>query len=870
MKSRKGFTLVELLVTIVILGIITGISIPIIRNVQANMVEKKYTTYYDSMKSSAKLYNDSYNEDMFGHNKAGVYCISYEQLEEKNLIKDISVEDVTCNSKFKTFVRVTKLDDKYVYTPFLECVSKTDNTKVQKVLPNGNTTTIQDELCDSTDNSSIIINLEGNYVRYKGTDYDRKRRKAKIEIRSATGINNIIDVKYAWHKIGTSLENLNWTKIKLNVPSAGKQKEELLNSSLITTTSDEIITPEGGNGTFELLIKADNLKDLYGNSYSGDNPKIFKSYAVDNDPPTITELNIRSINDLYYDKNVKISFTGNDNFTNPNDLKMCITTDASKCKNKSDFKAKHNNSSIIGFQVSNTQDGVQRMVYVSLIDKAGNIKKVHKPYTVDKEYTVTLNNNGSTEAGDSKTTVIYHNNKFASIKKPKKVVSIKYVNTIGATVKNGDKSKEYSLNGWYTTASGGYKVASNDATPALQANVPNYTNANSQWTRTSGATVYAHWDPVTATLPTVTKKGHNCKWTTDNGASSVQSGGTWTFTSANDRTFTAVCTAKTVKVTFKKNNSAVSGTDNQTQTFTYGKSGQKFSPKGFSWAGHTQGKWAESSTGTGIYSIESGVSDDWINSHSPSITLYATWSTNSYTLTYSCSGDSNCNGKKITRSYGQAWGANCTPSKTGYNFNGWSGVPATATGNVTATCNMSKKTYTVTYKDSVGSGCNGKKVTKSYGEAWGTCTPSVAVTSCKSFGGWTGDCGSTATKNCTMTAVWNNAQNKWYTDNPGVALQSQRWFYCQNGSRISSGWHELPETVGGLKQQYYFENGYAWCNGWWKSSSTGYWYFLGNADLDGNGKLDCRMYHHESRQINGKWYEFDPNGVCIGPPGCTY
>lgn len=33
MKNRKGFTLVELLVTIVILGIVTGISIPIIRDV---------------------------------------------------------------------------------------------------------------------------------------------------------------------------------------------------------------------------------------------------------------------------------------------------------------------------------------------------------------------------------------------------------------------------------------------------------------------------------------------------------------------------------------------------------------------------------------------------------------------------------------------------------------------------------------------------------------------------------------------------------------------------------------------------------------------------------------------------------------------
>ena len=58
-KKIKGFTLVELLVTVSILGLITAMSIPVIRNIiEANTI-KKYTTYKDSVETSAKLYVDS-------------------------------------------------------------------------------------------------------------------------------------------------------------------------------------------------------------------------------------------------------------------------------------------------------------------------------------------------------------------------------------------------------------------------------------------------------------------------------------------------------------------------------------------------------------------------------------------------------------------------------------------------------------------------------------------------------------------------------------------------------------------------------------------------------------------------------------------
>ena len=50
----------------------------------------------DSVKYSAKLYVDSYGEDLFGRHKSGCAIVRYNELHEKGLLKDITINDVSC------------------------------------------------------------------------------------------------------------------------------------------------------------------------------------------------------------------------------------------------------------------------------------------------------------------------------------------------------------------------------------------------------------------------------------------------------------------------------------------------------------------------------------------------------------------------------------------------------------------------------------------------------------------------------------------------------------------------------------------------------------------------------------------------------
>lgn len=176
----------------------------------------------------------------------------------------------------------------------------------------------------------------------------------------------------------------------------------------------------------------------------------------------------------------------------------------------------------------------------------------------------------------------------------------------------------------------------------------------------------------TITINSPTKTGYVFNGWTVSGTGSLISGTNLTI-GAGNVTLTANWTAKVITVTFNKNDGSGSIAS---QTFTYGVSGNKFgyntdgtakwgtSGQFGSWnrSGYILLGWSKTSTATTKdYSVYSGVSDSWIDSNYPGITLYAVWG-EKFLASYSCA-----NGSAGSTPYNFTYTGNCTIIDDGNN-----------------------------------------------------------------------------------------------------------------------------------------------------------------------------------------------------------
>ena len=95
MKNKKGFTLPELLVVIIIIGIISVIAIPSIILINKNINKRLYNSKVDMIVSAAELYASD-NPDIFnGVSEVKVYVA---ELINKNYLKVETTEGDECTS----------------------------------------------------------------------------------------------------------------------------------------------------------------------------------------------------------------------------------------------------------------------------------------------------------------------------------------------------------------------------------------------------------------------------------------------------------------------------------------------------------------------------------------------------------------------------------------------------------------------------------------------------------------------------------------------------------------------------------------------------------------------------------------------------
>lgn len=363
-KNNKGFTLVELLVAIVIMGIITALALPEVQQLQSKNREKKYEKYEESAASSAKLYVDSYEEDLFGTATTGCKDLDYDMLSSKNLLKDYETNDVTCEGT-DTFVHIEKKDGKYVYQPYITC--RKDGTIVYQ-------TSTPVTKCDAIPefNSQITGSISVN----DATSWT-KTKTATIAF-SSTAEGGMQENCTGSYCVADSSGNCvtSWTPKIFSEMSGDTTKVtfEIDNSSL--------------SGTFKLRFKPINIQDKYGETYTSD--LYSDNFNLDNTAPVITNV-IETTRSYFYIFSISALKIEYDNVNAGSSIESIVysydnfTTDSSlTCKVASKLGISEEFLKFFDidlcsiddekkvFYISKSQLNESGIIYIKITDKAGN------------------------------------------------------------------------------------------------------------------------------------------------------------------------------------------------------------------------------------------------------------------------------------------------------------------------------------------------------------------------------------------------------------------------------------------------------------------------------------------------------------------
>ena len=180
MKNKKGFTLVEVLVTITILGIVTLISLPVISAISGKLNDNKLDTYKGIIESGAKIYTDSHDVDLFGYQKNGCVDIYYSTLVHHNIIDELAFGNNNNVVVDKIFVRVKKINDNYDYEIFIPTEEEIAS--------------LDFNFC----NGSISDNGPAITFSPDGNDHYEKSSYTNIQIKDILGISPNAKIKYQW------------------------------------------------------------------------------------------------------------------------------------------------------------------------------------------------------------------------------------------------------------------------------------------------------------------------------------------------------------------------------------------------------------------------------------------------------------------------------------------------------------------------------------------------------------------------------------------------------------------------------------------------------------------------------------------------
>ena len=196
--KKKGFTLIELIAVIVIMGLLLLIVLPATTRLMKGNKNKKYDEYYNLIEKAALLYADSRKDDLGGVNASGCIDTSVEFLVKNKYLKEFNEDGVICNgassydltsfedidsSKNYIDVRIRNVNGKKTVESSLVCV-KRNKVEYSKLKENTEScdkyvaereNVLYDKIsslsatgADSNADRYITGNAPDNYVYYSG------------------------------------------------------------------------------------------------------------------------------------------------------------------------------------------------------------------------------------------------------------------------------------------------------------------------------------------------------------------------------------------------------------------------------------------------------------------------------------------------------------------------------------------------------------------------------------------------------------------------------------------------------------------------------------------------------------------------------
>ena len=121
MKTKKGFTLIEMIVVIILIGLIVVVAIPSVIKLMTAQTNEKYETHRKLVKEALDLYTIRYKGTFDNYPSATTYRINYDVLVNEDLIVEDGVE---CRG----YIDLTKKkSNSYTYEYYLKCSEDFDD-----------------------------------------------------------------------------------------------------------------------------------------------------------------------------------------------------------------------------------------------------------------------------------------------------------------------------------------------------------------------------------------------------------------------------------------------------------------------------------------------------------------------------------------------------------------------------------------------------------------------------------------------------------------------------------------------------------------------------------------------------------------------